>query len=76
MRGRGGVLQTLNRSASTVADETTRCRSSLRFSTFFRSPKSTSVWSERSCASSTMITEYRDSSGSRMVSAMSIPSVQ
>ena len=64
-----------NLSASNVADVTMTFRSGLRFNVFFSNPKSTSVAIVRSCASSSIITEYRFKSGSRSTSRCNIPSV-
>lgn len=63
------------RSASSVADATMTRSSGRRRRIFFSSPSSRSVYSVRSWASSTMTTEYRDSSGSNMASRNSRPSV-
>ena len=54
----------LNFSASSVADVTMSLRSLRLAHAFFMRPNSTSVWMVRSWASSSMITEYLDMSGS------------
>ncbi len=63
-------------SACSVALLTTIRNSGLRFRIFLRIPRRISVLSDRSCASSTMITEYRESNGSTKASRSSRPSVR
>ena len=64
-----------NFSAFSVADVTTSRRSRRRDNTPFRSPNSTSVCNDRSCASSMITTLYFSRSGSRSDSLSSTPSV-
>ena len=63
-------------SASRVALLTITRNSGRFFLIFFSSPSRTSELSDRSCASSTMITEYLDKRGSTSASLSSIPSVK
>eukprot|EP00964_Phaeocystis_antarctica_P096684 scaffold62956_cov48-Phaeocystis_antarctica.AAC.1 len=79
---RPGILKTgtlpknaLNLSESMVAEVTMSLRSRLRATTFLRMPKSTSVLSERSWASSMIIAEYWSRSGVVSDSRSNTPSV-
>ena len=65
----------LKRSLFMVAEVTMSFRSLRSFSSFFMMPNSTSVFSDRSCASSMMTTLYCDSRRSPIVSRSRMPSV-
>ena len=67
--------KSLNRSEFMVADVTMSFKSVRRCMTFFMIPNSTSVFRDRSCASSMIITEYCSNAGSLMLSRSRIPSV-
>ena len=64
-----------NACVSIVAEVITTCRSGRRFSRPRRWPMRKSMFSERSCASSTMMIEYARSIGSLWISASRMPSV-